>query len=64
MKTIYKTFFNQCETEDKEEIKNAFESWAVGALNVPREERIKHYYEHFIISGITFEEFKKIVTES
>ena len=65
MKTIYKTFFNQYETEDEEEIKNAYRAWAIGASmfrkDIPEEDFKKYYYEHYIISGISFEEFKKIV---
>lgn len=56
----YKTFFNEYEGTP-ETIKEAFKIWAKGALNVPTNEKVKHYFKRFIISGITYKDFKNLV---
>ena len=59
---VAKSLFGKKFQANPQQILNIYKAWASGALNVSREERPYHYWSHFIISGITFNDFKKLVT--
>ena len=48
---------------DEEGVKWCYNSWAEGAINIAREDKPLYYFSHFVLSGITFEEFKELVKE-
>lgn len=66
MNVRYKTFFTTVTVDkekNKEQLKRAYHAMVDGANNVPTPERPKWYYDHFIICGISFEEFLKVIQE-
>lgn len=63
MNVRYKTFFTKAVATNKEQLKRAYHTMVDGANNVPTPERPKWYYDHFIICGISFEEFLKVIQE-
>lgn len=48
---------------NEEQLKWCYHSWAEGAINVDREEKPMYYFTHYVLSDISFTEFKKIVLE-
>ena len=59
----YRTFFSFHKTEDPNVLKKAYETWKSGALNISREDKAKYYFHHFVISGIDYKDFIKLVGE-
>ncbi len=66
MNVRFKTFFTTVtidKEKNKEELKRAYHNMVDTANNVPTAERPRWYYDHFIIGGISFEKFLKIIQE-
>lgn len=57
-----RTFFSQSET-DLEGLKISYKTWADGALNVPTEDRPLYFFNHHVISGIEYQDFKNLIKE-
>ena len=47
----------------EEELKWCYNSWAEGAINIAREDKPLYYFSHFVLSGITYQEFLNIIKE-
>lgn len=58
-----KTLLQHTFETDEEGLKWCYNSWAAGAINIAREDKPLYYFSHFVLSGITFEEFKELVKE-
>lgn len=48
---------------DEEGIKSCYEAFKNGSNNIDREDKPLFYYSHHIESGISFEDFEKLVKE-
>lgn len=48
---------------DEEGLKWCYNAWAVGAINIAREDKPLYYFSHFVLSDITYQEFLKIIKE-
>lgn len=58
-----KTLLQHTFETDREGIKDAYNAWAAGAINIAREDKPIYYYAHFILSGIDYTEFLEIIQE-
>lgn len=48
---------------NEEELKSHYNSWAIGAINIAREDKPLYYFSHFVLSNITYQEFLNIIKE-
>ena len=48
---------------NEEELKSHYNSWASGAINIAWEDKPLYYFSHFVLSGITYQEFLNIIKE-
>lgn len=58
----FRTFFNEWEGTPERLLK-AYHTMMDEAINVKREDRPEFYYKGFILSGITFDEFKELINK-
>ena len=58
-----KTLLQHVFETDEEGVKWCYHSWAEGAINIAREDKPLYYFSHFVLSGITYQEFLNIIKE-
>ena len=61
---VIRTFYSQSSV-DESKLKNVYDTWKKGAINISSEEKPIYYYQHFIVSKdmLSYEEFKNIIKE-
>ena len=62
-KVIFRTFFSIHETENENKLKSAYKNWADGAIAVAPNDKPFHYYNNFIIEGISYADFLSLIQE-
>ena len=58
----FRTFFNTWEGTPERLLK-AYHTMMDEAINVKREDRPRFYFDRFILSGITFDEFQELINK-